>query len=363
MKIGIMTHYGVHNHGALLQLYALRQVLQGEGNTAKALTFNKNYDFMEGGVDKKYEISWRSIPFYLSYINKIGIRRTFFNYKKKKILDRFRKSLVGEYYSRAINLDAVFIGSDEVFSIESGVNPFFFGIGLPCKKIYSYAASCGPTTIDFIREKNMTALITAGLKNMDKVSVRDANTQKIVKKLSEIKAEIVCDPVILYGFEDELKKAERKINKDYIVIYAYDNNMNEDKEIEIIKKYAKKHKLYIVSVGFYHSWCDICVDGSPIDILGYFKYAKYVITDTFHGSVISLITNANFVAKIRTNRNKLYDLLDNFDLADRIIDNFDEIEHKLPNIIDYNKTNELIELTRKSSYKYIKACLEDASHE
>ena len=36
---------------ALLQLYALRQV-QGEGNTAKALTFNKNYDFMEGGVDK-----------------------------------------------------------------------------------------------------------------------------------------------------------------------------------------------------------------------------------------------------------------------------------------------------------------------
>ena len=97
--------------------------------------------------------------------------------------------------------------------------------------------------------------------------------------------------------------------------------------------------------------------------MGYFKYAKYVITDTFHGSVISLITNANFVAKIRTNRNKLYDLLDNFDLADRIIDNFDEIEHKLPNIIDYNKTNELIELTRKSSYKYIKACLEDASHE
>ena len=81
--------------------------------------------------------------------------------------------------------------------------------------------------------------------------------------------------------------------------------MNEDKEIEIIKKYAKKHKLYIVSVGFYHNWCDTCVDGSPIDILGYFKYAKYIITDTFHGSVISLITNANFVAKIRTNRNKL----------------------------------------------------------
>ena len=58
-----------------------------------------------------------------------------------------------------------------------------------------------------------------------------------------------------------------------------------------------------------------------------------------------------------------YDLLDNFDLTDRIIDKFDEIEHKLLDIIDYNKTNELIKQTRKSSYKYIKACLEDASHE
>ena len=357
MKIGIITHYNVHNHGALLQLYALKSVLEKGNNDVSALTFKKNFDFMESGIDKKYDISIKSLFWYLSYIRKIGLKRTFFNIRKKNILDNFKRSLIGEYYSRAKNLDAVFIGSDEVFSIEAGVNPFFFGIGVPCSNIYTYAACCGPTDLKIIKEKRMEQLIKAGLQDVKKISVRDKNTFDVVSSLTNKQVDIVCDPVILYGYIDEIEKAERKIKDEYLLIYAYDNNMNELEETKKIIAFARKNDLKIISGGFYHIWCDKWVDGDPIDILGYFKYAKYVVTDTFHGSVMSLITNANFVAKIRGNKNKLYDLLTRFNLTERIIENFDNLENILNTEIDYKEVNDSIFSFREKSIAYIRECL------
>ena len=57
MKYGIITHYDVHNHGALLQLNALKQVLKSYSIDAQALQFDKNYDFMCRDMKAKYEIS------------------------------------------------------------------------------------------------------------------------------------------------------------------------------------------------------------------------------------------------------------------------------------------------------------------
>ncbi len=358
MKVGILTHYNVHNHGALLQLYALSSVLKEKGCDAKALQFKKNFDFLEEGIDKKYDISIKSLFYYLSYLSKKGIKRTLFNISKKHLLDEFKKPLLGEYYSRAKNLDAVFVGSDEVFSVEGGVNPYFFGIGVPCDNIFAYAGCCGPANLAEIKEKHMDALIEGGLKTFKNISVRDENTKDTVLSLTGINPSIVCDPVILYGYMSEQKTMERKIKSDYMVVYAYDENMNDKNEVKVIKEYAKKYNLKIISVGFYHKWCDKCVDGTPIEILNYFKYANCVITDTFHGSVMSMITNADFVTKIRNNKNKLYDLLTRFELSDRIIDTFDAMDNILRQKIDYKKVNTIIENSRAKSMEYINLCLD-----
>ena len=136
--------------------------------------------------------------------------------------------------------------------------------------------------------------------------------------------------------------------------------MNNPQETEKIISFARKRNLKIVSAGFYHKWCDKCVDGDPIKILGYFKYAEYVITDTFHGSVMSLITNSDFAAKIRGNKNKLYDLLDRFNLSDRIIENFDTLNCVFENKIKYDDINKYILNFRNKSMLYLKDCLSDA---
>lgn len=357
MKAGIITHYDVHNHGAQLQLYALCKQLGRLGYEARALTYKKNYDFLELGIENKYNISFRSIPIYLKYLFKKGLKRTLYNYKKKIVLDNFRKEkeLVGEYYSKAENLDCVVIGSDEIFSLEPGLNPCFWGMGVPCEKVVSYAASCGPTTKEFIKEHFAEEFVKAGLERLTAISVRDKNTFDICSQYTNKKIDIVCDPVLLYDFSTERK--ENFINvgkKKYCIIYSYDEKMNDKETVEAIKTFAKKRGLKIYSVGFYHKWCDKNIQVTPLQLFSWFENAEYVFTDTFHGSVLSIVSNANFFAKISGNKNKLAFLLQQYGLEDRKVGSFSEAESLSKQSIDFDKLNKRIKEIRTESLQILK---------
>ena len=78
MKIGIITHYDVHNHGALLQLFGLVSFLRERGFEAFALKYSKNYDFMDADSFNKYNISIKSIPFYFRYLKQNGLKKVIF---------------------------------------------------------------------------------------------------------------------------------------------------------------------------------------------------------------------------------------------------------------------------------------------
>ncbi len=459
MKIGIITHYDVHNHGAVLQMYALEKVLENFENEVRGLTFHKNYDFLESYAENKYNISLKSIPYYIGYLFEKGFKKTYFNYKKKQILDNFKSSnkMIGEKSSEAKNLDMVFIGSDEVFSIEAGLTPEFWGNNIDCKNIFSYAGcfgpttlefikeknaeefiknginnlkdisvrdenskniietlsdrKCfGPTTLEFIKEKNAEEFIKNGINNLKDISVRDENSKNIIETLSDRKAILVCDPVILYGYIKEKENFNKKFNEKYILVYSYDNNMNKENEINNIKNFAKEHdcKIYSVGfyhewcdknincdpielleyirnaeyvltdtfhgtvmslimntqfVGFYHEWCDKNINCDPIELLEYIRNAEYVLTDTFHGTVMSLIMNTQFVTKVHTNSNKLGFLLKEYRCTDRITKDFLDTEKIILNKIDYEKVNEIIKERREVSMNYIKNCLEKVENE
>ena len=90
MKIGILTHYQVHNHGAILQMHGLYNTLKILGHIPYILTYNKNFDFIEKELSNKYNISLKSIPFYLKYLKQQGIAKTKFNIEKHKILNNFK---------------------------------------------------------------------------------------------------------------------------------------------------------------------------------------------------------------------------------------------------------------------------------
>ena len=79
MKIGILTYYGVHNHGAVLQANALRTFLVNKGHEVTFLTFERNYDFITKEKAKKYQGGISSIPFYFKYLIDKGAFNIIYN--------------------------------------------------------------------------------------------------------------------------------------------------------------------------------------------------------------------------------------------------------------------------------------------
>ena len=218
-KVGIVTHYRVHNHGAQLQLFALINFLKQNGYSANALQFEKDYRYMDSTAKNKYSISLRSIPFYVKYLLSNGLNKTFFNYKKKKIFDIFRNknNILGEFYNNFIE-DLIIIGSDEVFSVETGVTDAFWGNNAKCRNIISYAGSFGPTTLDEIKQKKLEDYISNSINNFLSIAVRDKNSKEIIETLSSKKAQLTCDPVILYGYENEICRTNEISLSEFILL-------------------------------------------------------------------------------------------------------------------------------------------------
>ena len=358
MDIGILTYYGVHNHGAVLQANGLQQVLKNMGHSVRFLTFERSYEYISAEQTKKYKLGLNSIPFYFKYMLEKGAGNILYNYRKRNTLKVFRSTsfnLDTSYDS--FNGDGVIIGSDEVFSLEIGYNPMMYGYGLKPKKIISYAGSFGPTTLEEIRQKGKEDAIKKGLEHFAVISVRDQNSQSVIKDLCSKDVPLVCDPVILYGYKREMDQF-KPLESDYIVVYAYDNRMNEPAEVQEIKTYAKEHGLKIYSVGYYHKWCDRNIDASPTELLGWIRNANLTITDTFHGSVISIICNTPVAVKLRGNANKLAYLLSEYGLSERIMDTFDDLGKVAKLTIDFEDINRRLEEKREASSQYLKSAIE-----
>ena len=355
MKYGIITHYDVHNHGALLQLNGLKQALKSQGIEAKALQFDKNYDFMGREWKAKYEIGIKSIGIYIKFLFERGLGCTWFNYVKKGKLDGFRKSadLIGDYYTEGGELDGVAIGSDEVFALHTGPTPAFFGHALPSKKVFAYGGCFGPTTIAEVERLHCEAFVKSGLQSMCGLGMRDQNSIQIARELTGKEPELVCDPVILYGYEKEVAGEERPMSDKYMVVYAYDKRMNEPSEVAAIKSYAKKNGFKIVTPGFYHKWADKCVNVDPIELLNWFQHAECVVTDTFHGCVMSIITGREMAVKLRDNANKLLNLMQEYEIVDRKIDDGMQLDEVFSRKVNWEATNHQIQERRASSMDYL----------
>lgn len=357
-KAGILTYYNVHNHGSSLQAYASKRVLEQLGYEVSFLDFERNYDFMPIEQINKYKISAKSIPFYCKYMLEKGISNILYNYKKKRILDTFTRNYLGGgiRYSD-FHGDLAYIGSDEVFSTEIGINPFFYGAGLQASKIISYAASFGPTDIKDLELRNATGFIAGAVSKMDAVGVRDNNSKRIIEQIACIHPTLVCDPVILYGYREEQNNYIPRDAGNYILVYSYDKNFNDKEFISEIQKIAKKNNLKIYSVGYHHKWCDKNISTSPFELLGYFKHAKMVVTNTFHGAVLSLITNAQFEVMMSGNKNKLHFLLEEYGLLDRICEKYTELDAKWNIQIMYQNVNRILSEKQKASFEFLKKAI------
>jgi len=358
MKIGILTHYNVINNGATLQMLALKKYLEERGNEVFILTYQKNYDFSKE-ASTKYSTSLASLFFiFKKYFVKGSPGLFTFKAKKQFVFKKYIKNNFS-FLPFDSKMDAVIIGSDEVFSLEVGCNKMMYGHGLNTKKIISYAPSFGQTDIKRIQQYNCEDVISSGLKLFTAISARDEFTAKTIRLVSGIDPVIVCDPVILYDFS-KIHVTIKKPKHKYILLYSYDKNMNKNNEIYAIKKYAKEKGCSIYSVGTYHSWCDKNILCNPLEWIEYFKNAEEIITDTFHGSVLSIICQKKASFFVRSiNSNKMAALISSFGLEDFILKDvsYEELKRVDSEILNKEKLLQNIKSVRTNGKNFLEKAL------
>jgi len=187
------------------------------------------------------------------------------------------------------------------------------------------------------------------------LSVREEAGQKIIKDLLGIDVPVLVDPTLLLKKDEWLKIAkphDHKPNKKYLLTYY----LGEEKKnnSKFIKQYAKDNNLELVHLGDIKDKKRFTAD--PSEFLDYFNDASMIFTDSFHGSVFSIIFNKPFVVFKRGNMNSRIDtLLSKFNLENR---HWGYVkEHKNFNDIDYSHVDEIINEERKKSFDYLRNAL------
>lgn len=355
MKVGILTWYQAVNHGAVLQTYGSSEILKGLGADPVVLDYKW---VISDETDAKKRLFRRIQNFsperllWFIHVKKLYVTKK--NNFQKFIVNYLN---VGKIYCEEKDLDAVCIGSDMVFDITEGYNSYMHGEGIPASYIFSYAASFGYSTIDSLTSSGHSADIKKNLSTLKAIGYRDQKTHDLCVKLGiDVPMTETIDPVLCYGFKKEIEEWDsgKWKNVEYILIYAYDSTMNDKETVFEIKKFAKERKLIIVSCGYYHKWCDICVPAAPDEFLEMFKYAKYVVTDTFHGTVFSLILHKQFVSIVRKNGFKVQYLLKCAGLENRISFSSETISNIASSIPDFAPFDQWVEKERNKSRLFIK---------
>ena len=357
MKIGILTHYNVSSHGALLQMYSLQSELEKMGHDVVILTYNRNLDFIDDETKKRFSASFRNITYYLkTYLLQNGLPMMLYQYRKQKVLGRFRNQYFSFMpYTVSCELDCVVVGADEVFALENGVNIMMFGHVVTAPKIIAYAPSFGQTDVDRIEKFGCRELIVTGLNKFSTLSARDVGSQQTIKQLTDKDVQLVCDPALLHDF-GEIHKETRP--KKYIVVYSYQSNFKEKDRIKAIRKYAHDQGCELWSAGVYYKWCDKKINCDPLEMIQVFANAQAVITDTFHGTIMAYIAHTPMAVFVRSNNNvKLDHLLELIGITDRKVTNPGTLENVLKKSMDFNTLDVNIASLRSRGQVYLENAL------
>lgn len=371
MNVGIISMQRVCNKGSFLQAYGLKKMVESLGHHVEFVDYEVGKPLFGNSADKR---QYHILKVRNSFIN-LFIRckwlRMFLPDSYRQIVierDEYKKFIakhlgVTNKMKYRTSVDALIIGSDEVFNCTQinpkvGYSPEIFGVNNKARKLLSYAASFGNTTYqklaDFGKVDELKGFLTA----FDSISVRDRNSSAVVEKLLGSKPDVNLDPVLMYDYMPTIK--DEQIRKNYIIVYAYRSRITPEEAREI-KAFAKRVGKKLISVSGQMDFCDEHLSLNPFECLNLYRHADYVITDTFHGTIFSIINRKKFVTLIREskgssygNQEKLQDLLDRMGLQARSFSNGkDNLYERLSADIDYDKVFDVIDTERKHTMEYL----------
>ncbi len=322
MKTATVTWTSYNNFGTLLQAFALQMTIRRMGYENRILWDGDVLQAYSRQHKKRMSQGKKSVPTVnMNSLDRIKhlisspawARRVLLSrtdrekyaqpyYASQAAFDRFRKEdllidknvdlenleLLNERY------DAFIAGSDQIWSVfESIFNPYYY-LDFAKKRKIAYAPCLGTDKIP----ESLKPILHALLSDYHAVSVREDVSAKQLSQLTGRTVEWVADPTLLLTREEwaeSVKNIKPLVKKRYLLCYFLENRTwYFEKAKELAKKLHLRPVLIPNKWEFLHSEYVIDEAVGPKEFVALFRDADYVLTDSYHGSIFSLIFEKRF---------------------------------------------------------------------
>lgn len=307
MRVGILTFHDAHNYGAVLQAFALKKYIQKLGYEVKIVNYHHK-TIPDGFPRENNEKRWDK-----------------FNVFIKALTDNEEEVYTQEEDLENLDIDFWICGSDQIWNTEitRGFNKgFFLDFQTKGKKI-SYAVSMGIPNLPEEYEKQFMA----SLEQIDEISVREESLKEYAEKFVDKKVVTTLDPTLLLDENDYDDLILDNNHGEYILIYA----LGPDERLTAIaNKMAKQKGMKIIELNdkrIENYFCEQISDAGPQEFLTLIKNASAIVTNSFHGTIFSIIFKKEFYTITRLNRNsRMETILGIVDMKDRLIDKIEDLD-------------------------------------
>lgn len=303
MKVAIITMPLRHNYGGIIQNYALQQAVKNLGYDVETLEVLPGTSSKSG----KLKAALKKMFFYL-VDDKGRFLHLFSRLSSEQMLGKNTRGFIRRYIAlnqklykpRETDYDVFIVGSDQVWRpMYSDLNLTFldFAKEWKAKKRIAYAASFGTDKWEYTEEQ--TKRCSELLSLFDAVSVREQSGIKLCQEYLNVKAMHVLDPTLLHDkvfYETSLGLNSIPCKNKGLYYYFLDKN---EKKEDLIKRVENG-----LHCGSYTVNSRVEDDKAPIteriqppieEWLCGFRDADFVVTDSFHGTVFSMIFNKPFI--------------------------------------------------------------------
>lgn len=376
MKVGILTRHHIYNYGAVLQSYALQEILKDFGCGVEIIDYR--HSSFERNCKVIYlpafphDVSLISFGEYLISVCKhvvASILNIDQRFLLKSVFESFihqRLLLSPKIYTNEVEIskyypvyDAYISGSDQVWRVNSETGtidlPFFLTFVPPgCIRI-AYAVSMGRSSIPL----NCLNDFKQAVSHVDYISVREKSAVDFVNSCTSRDVVSVLDPVFLLKrgrWESLAKCSSQKCPKEkYLLVYS----VSPDPRLRYISRViSEKNSLRTIYIGRdYHHRVYRTSFVSLEEYLWLFMHAEMILTNSFHGTVFSIIFQKQFfVLPPDGEETRIIDVLDLFGLKNRLLlsknDSIDDLEG-----IDYGGVFSTLKSERKKSLDFLRDAL------
>ncbi len=316
MKIGIITLFEEnYNYGAVLQAFALESYCKSLGHECDVIRYKHVPESAKKNmwtricrkcrtISSPGEFVWEVCNLFvkkqlkaLEKESEIGRQEKFREFIQERVTCS-AKTYTGDSVSQVNDLYEAFIcGSDQIWKPECYTDTYFLKFATPEKRRVAYAPSIAVERLSPEEMCYMRPLI----ENLDAVSVREEQGAELLKAVTGNLYPIVVDPVLLMPkeFWAKIKSKEIVVKEPFYFCYFLSPNYEAMKKIHKIAVKQRKKVVCISSVAGSHlylnKFTDIFVDSAgPAEFIRLISDAEMIYTDSFHGTVFSLIFEKPF---------------------------------------------------------------------